>query len=356
MKNILLCLMVFLAIEPISCKKENATDNPEVKSTFKITKLLPLSDNIPYEALGSGKILFERTYEQGGSSFYMIDIDNKKSSGFQMESTQMTQPSISPDGNRIACSLLKSGDVNANWNIYIMNTDGSDCFPAFVSDKQANFPTWNNDGSKIIFYTSGADGRLYMQSPVENASDREELAKFSYADDPNWLIKPVGGFTVSPTGKLVAVSTSKNLDGLIDIEPFTDKEGVDLILSPYTDLGFVSPDFRVESPVFSPDGSKIAFLSIYTPVGSNYLSFSYDAIDPDGSNRLSLGGMGGYKPNVDLPRYASICWSPDATKVLVSIPDGEKTCHIFVITPYGSGPVQVTNQINVFDSNVSWSR
>ncbi len=355
MKNILFYLLTFLSIAAISCNKENTNDNPGEKSTFKVTELLPLSDNIPYESLGSGKILFERTYDQGGSSFYVIDIDNKKSSGFLMENYQMTQPSISPDGNKIACSLLKSGDINSTWNIYIMNTDGSGCFPAYVSDKQANFPTWNRDGSKIIFYTSGADGRLYSQSPVENAPDREELAKFSYEDDPDWLIKPVGGFTVSPTGKLVSVSTSKNLDGLIDINPFSGKEGVDLILSPYTDLGFESPYFSVESPVFSPDGTKIAFLSIYTPEGSNYLSFSYDAIDPDGSNRVSLGGMGGYKPNLDVPRYASICWSPDGTKILVALPDGEKTSHIYVVTPYGSGPVQVTNQINVFDSNVSWT-
>lgn len=65
--------------------------------------------------------------------------------------------------------------------------------------------------------------------------------------------------------------------------------------------------------------------------------------------------MSGYKPNVDRQQYASICWSHDGTKVLIAIPDGEKTSHIWVITPYGTGPVQVTNQLNVFDSNISWS-
>jgi Tol biopolymer transport system component len=355
MKNILLFLIAFLSVAMIGCKKENANDDSNEKSTLRITKLLPLSDNIPYQELGSGKIVFERTYEQGGSSFYVINIDNKTSSGFQTEN-EMTQPCISPDGTKIACSMHNSGDAGSVWNIYIMNTDGSECFPAYNSDKTARFPTWNSDGSKIIFYTSGADGKLYSQSPVENATDREELAKFSYSDDPDWLIKPVGGFTVSPTGKLVAVSTSQNLDGLIEIDPAAGKEGVNLILSPYTDLAFAGPGFQVQSPIFSPDGSKIAFLSIYTPQGSNYLSFSYHAVKPDGSNLLTLGGMGGYKPNVDQPRYASICWSPDGSKVLVAIPDGEKTCHLWVVTPDGNGPVQVTNQLGIFDSNISWSR
>ena len=348
--------MVFLSVLTISCKKENVTVGPEKEGPFKVTKLLPLSDDIPYQALGSGKILFERTYDQGGSSFYIIDVDNKKSSGFSLGSS-ITQPCISPSGNKIACALLNSANLKSTWNIYVMNTDGSDCVPAFVSDLPANFPTWNFDGSKIVYYTSGSDARLYMQSPVENASDRVELVKFYDDGDPDWLVKPVGGFTVSPTGKLVSVSTSKKLDGLIDIEPFTGKEGIDVILSPYTDLDFVSPNFRVESPVFSPDGSRIAFLSIYTnPAEGGWMNVMIDIIDPDGSNLVPVGGMGGYQPHRDLPRYVSLCWSPDGTKVLFAMPDGEKTCHIFVVNLDGSGYSQVTNQMNIFDSNVSWSR
>jgi Tol biopolymer transport system component len=142
--------------------------------------------------------------------FYIIYIDKGKSTGFKLKSP-MTQPNISPTGTKTACSLLDSTDLKSAWNIYIMNIDGSDCFPAFLSDQWANYPTWNNDGSKIIFYTSGLDGKLYMQSPVENSSDRVELTKFHYDDDPVWSIDPLGGFTVSPAGKLVSVSASENL-------------------------------------------------------------------------------------------------------------------------------------------------
>jgi hypothetical protein len=106
MKNILFCLLTFLSLASISCNKEIATENPGEKSTFRVTELLPLSDKIPYESPGRGKLLFERTYAQGGSSFYVINIDNRKSSGFIVENSQMTQPVFDPTGKKQALFML----------------------------------------------------------------------------------------------------------------------------------------------------------------------------------------------------------------------------------------------------------
>jgi Tol biopolymer transport system component len=315
-----------------------------------VKELLPLSDDIPYDSLGNGKILFERTNEQGVSSFYIIDIDNRKTSGFLLENCKITQPALSPDGEKIACSLLKSGDTNAAWNIYVMNTDGSGHFPAFESDKQSNFPTWNRDGSKIIFYTSGADGKLYSQSPAENATDIEELATFSYAGDPGWVLRPVSGFSVSPEGKMVSVSRSESVSGVISLLPNSGKEGVNLLLAPspviYLDA--------VSSPVFSPDGSKIAFLGTMSD-NPGYVNLILNIMNADGSQYTTLGGRGGYVPNLDFTRYLSLCWSPDGTKLLFAMPETDSNCHLYVLKMNGTGFFQVTNLPGMFDYNISWS-
>ena len=355
MKNILTFLLIFLSILTAGCKKEHVNDTPTDNNPFTVINLLPLSDDIPYSSMGSGKILFERKYYQGGSAFYLIDIDRKSSSGFKMKSL-ITQPSISPDGTKIACSLRNSADSKPNWNIYIMNTDGSDCFAAFQSDKPAYYPTWNNDGSKIIFYTSGFDGRLFMQSPEKNSSDTVELTKFHYADNPQWTITPSGGFTITPEGNLVGVSKSENPSGIIGIKPYNGESGVSVLVSPSTDLAFVSPYFQVESPVISPDGSRIAFFSIYSDPAESWISLVLYIMNPDGTNVTSVGGIGGYRPTIVDGRYVSLCWSPDGAKILFAFPDGATTSHLYLVNLDGSGSVQVTNQLDSFDFNVSWSR
>ena len=79
-------------------------------------------------------------------------------------------------------------------------------------------------------------------------------------------------------------------------------------------------------------------------------------MDPDGSNLVQVGAIGGYQPDARLDRYVSLCWSPDGTKILFAMPDSEETSHLYVVNLDGSGFSQITNQIDVFDSNVSWSR
>lgn len=356
MKNLLILLAFFLIVITISCKKEKTEEVLTDDGPLTVTTLLPLSDDIPYQLLGSGKILFERKYAPGVSAFYVIDADKKKSSGFTLKS-QMTHPYISPSGSKIACSILNAADPKSNWNIYVMNMDGTDCYQVSPTDEIANYPVWNKDGSKILYFTSGLEGGLYMLSPVEHSSDREELIKFHFSADPDWFIDPTGGFIFSTEGDLVGVSNSGKLCGIIGIKPFLGKDGVSILVSPLKDLDMANFIFRVESPVLSPDGSKIAFALVYSnPFETSWIGLSIFTMNLDGTNLIQAGGTGGFLPIDSRTRSVSLCWSPDQTKILYSIPDSEKTSHLFVVKLDGSGYFQVTNQTEVFDCNVSWTR
>jgi len=355
MKLTLIFYLFLLSIALICCNKDNNSDNPQDDGPFKVTARLPLPDNIPYSELGSGKIVFERNYGQGGSDFYVIDIDKRKSKGFTLESS-ITQPSVSPEGTKIAFSLLNSVDSKSR-GIYIMNIDGSECFPAFQSKLDAVYPTWTSDGSKIVFYTSGPEGKVYLQSALENSPDTAELIKLSYDSDPAWLIKPAGGFSMSQSGNLASVSTSENPDGVIGIVPYTGKDGVTVLITPSTDLAIISPNYRVESAVYSPDGLKIAFIDIYSnPEEPGWVSVNVNTIDPDGTNLISLFGMGGYPLKSGSGRQVSLCWSPDGTKILFNGPDSETSSHLIYVNTDGSGWGFVTNQTGVYDGEVSWSK
>lgn len=222
MKRILIFLGLFLSVIMISCRKYTADTTPQDDGPFKVKKMLQLGDNIPWKELGGGKILFERKFSIGLSSLYVIDADKISTSGFVLGSS-ITEPAISPDGTKITCSLLNSAVSNSAWNIYIMNLDGSCCFPAYVSDQPSYYPTWNKDGSRIIYYP---------------------------ASNPEWSIVTDGAFTITPAGKIIGVSTSANPNGIISIDPNAGESGVKVILNSTTDLSFVSPNFRAESPVF----------------------------------------------------------------------------------------------------------
>jgi len=158
-----------------SCESIN-----EEKDPFKVISLEPLSDEIPFEELGSGKILFQRINSSDTSGFYIIDVDKRNSYGFTSNS-DISWPYVSPDGSKIACKLRSSSDRNFIWSIYCMNIDGTNCIP--VTNSGGGFcPTWSPDGLKILYYTNDIDGPLYMLSATENSSDSVEMIKFNYGD------------------------------------------------------------------------------------------------------------------------------------------------------------------------------
>jgi Tol biopolymer transport system component len=306
----------------------------------------------PYQALGTGKIVFDRINDPGGSGLYVIDIDKRKSYGFRLNSLTRW-PYISPDGTKIACSLLNSADWNSTWNIYCMNIDGTNCFQVSHSGNE-RYPTWTPDGLKILFYLNNSEGPLYMQSAKENSTDKVELTRFYYGDDPYWAIVPSGGFSMSPTGKLVCASNgAPKTSGILHIEPYVGKSGV-------TTLVPLINNQWLESPVFSPDGTKIAFVTLESDTLGNQLAVSVKSMNPDGTNLTQLVRVKTYNAAISwmgYTRVGSLCWSPDGKKILFTALNKQGGgYHLMVINADGSGLTRVTDEMNAYDYDVSWGR
>lgn len=334
-----------------SCCKNN-DDDIAGKDSFKVIAIKPLTDKIPYEELGSGKIVFDRINDPGGSGFYVIDIDQKKSTGFRLQSLTRW-PYISPNGSRIACSLLNSADLNSNWNIYCLNVDGTNCIPVSHSGYE-RYPTWTADGSKILFYLNNPEGPLFMLSAKENSTDRVELTKFNYEGDPAWFISPSGGFSMSPDGKLVCASNAvAETTGILKIEPYVGKSGVSTLLS--------QPNNQwLESPVFSPDGTKIAFATLERDSLGDQQAVLIKLMDPDGTKLTQLVRVKTFNADISwwgYIRLVSLCWSPDGKKILFTALNKQNSgYHLMVVNADGSGLTQVTDDMNAYDYDVSWGR
>ena len=94
-------------------------------------------------------------------------------------------------------------------------------------------------------------------------------------------------------------------------------------------------------PAWSPDGSKIAFVSVVSERDGNIEIYVMDA---DGSNQVNLTN--------NVASDDNIAWSPDGSKIaFLSSRDGNG--EIYVMEADGSNQVRLTNTANNF--NPVWS-
>tara|TARA_B100000686_G_scaffold62935_1_gene67541 strand:- start:827 stop:1174 length:348 start_codon:yes stop_codon:yes gene_type:complete len=114
-------------------------------------------------------------------------MDKDGSNKLQLTSNNSNNwdPTWSPDGKKIAFTSTRDG----NWEIYIMNPDGSDQVNLTMSNStNEGNPAWSPDSKKILFssfrndnwdiFIMNADGS--SQSNVTNhpANDREPSMKY----------------------------------------------------------------------------------------------------------------------------------------------------------------------------------
>ncbi len=93
-------------------------------------------------------------------------------------------PRWSPDGSQIA--FISNRDGDGNWEIYVMNSDGSDQRRLTDSEAVDGPPSWSPDGTQIVF-ESNRDRNFELYIMNSDGSDVQRLTN-SEADDrnPDW--------------------------------------------------------------------------------------------------------------------------------------------------------------------------
>ena len=200
------------------------------------------------------------------------------------------EPVWSPDGQQIAFVSMRDGDLN----IYIMNKDGSNPTRLTQNKEPSQSPRFFPDGERLL-YRSGS----ILYSMNKDGSNNQPIIT------ANWSIQSLR--LLSPDGESIIFEDGLNIykinnDGSNKIQ-LTDGNGE-------------------RSPSWSPDGSRIAFVSdrdgnleIYT-------------MNPDGSEQTNLSKQSGWDNDA--------VWSPDGSKLLfVSDRDGDKD--VYLVNVDGSG-------------------
>jgi dipeptidyl aminopeptidase/acylaminoacyl peptidase len=248
--------------------KGDTTGVPEVSVAAPFTAVAPspISYTTPSTPEAGGTIVFQTV---SGGAIYAVDADG---SNLRYLTTGM-DPALSPDGQWLAFTRWEDTQIGALGSLWVINVDGTSERQVLGDIHQPKSPTWSPDETQIVISMQHG-GRVQeertcgSEPPPRGAYDvdvkREDDGdiKFCYTLPPH----PYYGLRVVD----VASGDFEDLpNDLFSLSPTWDPANawhlvfagelglMNLDLERGT-IWALTEDVNDHSPVFSPDGSKIA--------------------------------------------------------------------------------------------------
>lgn len=194
----------------------------------------------------AGKIVFSSGI-QLDSDIWSLDLDTAQLTQLTRGENINTYPKCSPDGKWIAYISIQDDLVPSLW---VMTSRGTD-HRRLTRAVYCHGPNWSPDGTRIIF--SG------------NGDSASEIDICSIAPDGTSLTKLLGmpGMektpSYSPDGQYILFSAS--IQGAAGTLASGNRDIIEYSLTAGTTRTICAHPARDDYPVYSPDGSKIAFIS-----------------------------------------------------------------------------------------------
>jgi len=234
----------------------------------------------------------------------------------------------SPTNCKKIAFVLSSGE---NSDIYVICPDGSQLMQLTDSPSLDITPAWSPDGTKIAF-ASSRTGNSHIYVMDGNGGNPTKLTSDYENDFPIWL----------PSGAQIAFRT-------------TDAKGlwwwriVTIENSQVVQFSEPSYDFFFQTPAWSPDGQKIAYMSLEEQMQRNDGSSQIHTKNSDGTNDVALTS--------DTWANINPVWSPDGTKIaFLSERDGTYNMFaLYIMTKEGTDIQRLTKPIYSENVTLSWS-
>nr|QNO45895.1 Tol-Pal system protein TolB [Methanosarcinales archaeon ANME-2c ERB4]QNO53496.1 Tol-Pal system protein TolB [Methanosarcinales archaeon ANME-1 ERB6] len=280
-----------------------------------------------------GKIAF-KSDRDGDWEIYVMDADGSNVTQLTRNIVNDWSPVWSPDGKRLAFASDRDGDLE----IYVMNSDGSNVLKLTDNAIVDLGPSWSPNGKKIAFRSGESVTSTGIYVMNADGSNLKCLAlPHAFISNQAW----------SPDGSKIVFSLVKAGGGEINVMNSTDGSNKRRLIQPAYSRGHKMHD---DAPAWSPVGDKMVFYSfrhgfIETTPGTYEANGEIYVMDPDGSNLVRLTYDPYYTDYVP-------SWSPDGKRIVfVSECDGDR--EIYVMDADGSNVTPLT--INTAkDSDPHW--
>ena len=300
-------------MEDVAIADLDGDGRPDVASVCEFETTVAVFRQVPNAAVS--KIAFHSNRD-GNWEIYVMNSDGTNQTRLTDNPAEDSNVAWSPDGSKLAFLSNRDG----NYEIYTMNADGSN--PTRLTNNPASDegpPSWSPDATKLAF-TSTRDGNYEIYVMNADGTNPVRLTTNSAVDEtPSW----------SPDGTRIAFESERT--GLRQIYSMNSDGSNQTILTNIS---------SVESlPAWSPDGLHIAFTR--STLGGHPQIYVMDA---DGSNQINVSNnpANDFKP----------AWSPDGTKLAFhSTGDGNR--EIYVMDSDGANRTRLTNN-PAGDEMASW--
>ena len=219
-------------------------------------------------------------------------------------------PRWSPDGSRLA--FISNRDSQPE--IYLMGADGSNPTRVTTNHTHEGMGDWSPDGLWLVFYSLGGESEqgLWLRNP-----DGVNLVRLTDGEDtaPSW----------SPDGRHIAFV--RGHDEEADIFVVTRHKGGNWYDQP--EISRLTHDQEDDlSPVWSPNGKSIAFVS-HRNGGAEIYTMQTDGSE---QRRLTSNEADDYSP----------VWSQDSSRI-AWVSNVYGTGEIFVMDADGTNQLRLTN-------------
>ncbi|MGH7652260.1 MAG: protein kinase domain-containing protein [Gemmatimonadaceae bacterium] len=210
--------------------------------------LLSAGPTVDLAVSDNGTLIYTRGAPPGKQELVWLTRDGKTQPVDPDWQGTFHEPSISPDGRRLAASVTPNAsyDVVGRTNdIWVKQLDRGPSIKLTLDGKANHHPTWTPDGRSVTF-SSNAGGSLDLWTKRADGSTQAvlEVHEKRGALSPRW----------SPDGKWLVFRTDRFQAGAGDILGI--RPGIDTVALP-----LVATKFSELAPAISPDGRWLAYTS-----------------------------------------------------------------------------------------------